>query len=77
MISALSDEEIRAVLRLYEEKGGFTFGGLGASVSPREDLRYMVGVVSQGGDDPEHWPDRSPTPEILEPAMTFYFATKC
>lgn len=77
MISALSDEEVRAVLTLYKEKGGFTFGGLGASVSPEEDLRYMVGVVSQGGYDPEHWlrtlieevQRASSTPEVQQPSL--------
>jgi hypothetical protein len=51
MINALTDEEIRGVLALYREKGGYTFAGH----PPEEDLRYMVGVVSLEGYDPEHW----------------------
>lgn len=49
LIKGLTDEEIRAVLTLYRERGGFSPGGLGAAVSPLGDLQMLVGAWDMQG----------------------------
>ncbi|MGH8924017.1 MAG: hypothetical protein ACRDWA_05150 [Acidimicrobiia bacterium] len=53
MIRDLTDDQVRAVLAAYEEMGGVAFGSLGAAVSPREDLKMLVGMASMQDHDPE------------------------
>lgn len=55
LIKGLSDEEIRSILVLYHEHGGFTAGGLGAGVTPREDLRIQIGAWDMQGIDAEKY----------------------
>ena len=55
LIKGLSDEEIRSVLALYRERGGFTAGGLGAGVTPREDLQIQIGAWDMQGVDAERY----------------------